>query len=339
MYYECTIQYYNHLPIFKEDSNSMHIITHQMLGEIPECYPNTCECGFSLLTDGADDKKTSIKCCNTSCISHTMFLIPEMLNKLNISADFAEKRSEKLLQVINLKTHIDIFGLTEKEITTLGTGLMLPVLKIHEGLKTLNSSGGITLPTYMSLWGFTKLGISRCNKIFESYDSIERFYSDIIDEGVMSAKSYIASKLGIAVFTETVDEIYKTLVFHKEDITRCSKYFIIKPVGDKIIHVAITGEIEKVRASTGERYKPRDKFFTHLSDEYGITFILDLTFQTTTRFLIHDGDYKSSSKKYKAASRQEYNISDENAINLDGRLVKVILTSAELEELCKKGLL
>lgn len=284
----------------------MLVLTLKMLGIVPECYPDTCECGYLVETNMSSDwdlskSLTSLNCTNATCTTHSAFNIVNMLDVLGLKINLGPNIAEMIMEETDLKCHLDILGLTDQQITSLSRPAMLPLFRLRSRVAELNESGGITVAKYIQLWGLPNLGKDRANAIFGTISSLADFYSNIMPY-TLEARNFIAEKLHQSPYTKSITDIINTLTMYKDELLRCIKYFNITPVSDTVIQVVITNEITRVLDDNGNQFKPRSKFVEWVSQKYGINVILNSSFsQKNTNFCI--ADVRTGTKKEKDASK------------------------------------
>lgn len=285
----------------------MLILTLKLIGLVPEEYPDTCECGFLFDATGKDGKYTSIVCSNPECPIHSQFTITEMLTKLGIKANLGEEKAgvivDYLLQQKNFdyRCCMDLIALPENILMCMPSSVVVPLVTLQRKVKELNDNGGITLPTYMSLWCFSNLGDTYCSRIFSTYSTVDEFYTDFFKAA--SQEVFISKFLNISESTATVTSITNILRKHYNEILRCADYFKFKTVAKTLLQICITGEVSRVRRPDGSMFKPRDTFATYLMDTYGVNVVLNKSYNSKVDFVVMDS--LSNSRKAQMARKAQ----------------------------------
>ena len=175
-------------------------------------------------------------------------------------------------------------------------GYFNQLIPIIQKMNELNSTVGIHLHKFMQMWNFSSIGETYTQKIFMEFSTIEEFYDKFETQREMA--KYIASKLGIESYTDTVINICNTMEFYKEDIQRVSKSFKFRPAvkGLEPILVTITNSITTRNPHTGEPFSPRESFIDFCIEEYGVPIIYKKSYTSDLKYIIAD-DRSGGNKK------------------------------------------
>lgn len=339
---------------------SKFLLTLKLNGQLSDSVPDTCECLFGLYTHGAHDSYTNVVCPNPTCYTHKAHFITDALAILGIKASIGQETAIKILGDCKMKSHLDLFdeSIINIDSETYGSYL-IPILKAQTELKKINNSGGIKLGTYISLFCFPGLGKTRSEDIFEMHSDIKKFYDDMLTpmsddvfgNSAYTAKNFLAHKLGISSDTQTVNDIYRTLMENRGEIERCIKYFKIIQIDSavkmQVVRMVITGSVTRAVDDNGLSFGNRDGFPNYLTKKYGINVIQEgRVSKDSTMFLVCDGkpmkpgDTIPSSTKYRAAVRIRPRVEIAELMQTLGISTdSIVVTSKELVALLDNGLL
>lgn len=268
----------------------------------PTSYPTQCKCGYMFTSN---DNLTKTHCTRpTGCPTESGYKILNVLDTLRIKCGLGKTLCEDIAyNAQNYLHHLDIFKLTNFDVLNCSSAVVPKIIAVQENLKKINEDGGIKLSTYIVLFNFTKIGETYATKIFEDYNNLIKFYEDNIDKKTsVEIRNYIASKINISSYTDTVYDIGKTLLENREILFKYLDLFKFKEVHSKTIRICITGSVRKVLDDNGNYFAPREKFADYITDKYNINCILDKAVTNSTNYVICDSP-SGSNKARKAGNR------------------------------------
>lgn len=275
--------------------------TLALAGILPNSYPISCKCGY-LFDNNENLTKTS--CTHRlGCPTQSGYKILATLKILRINCGLGEVLCEDIAyNAENYNHHLDIFRLNNFEVFNCSSSAIPKVFLAQEALKRINEEGGISLATYISLYFFPNFGESYATRIFEDYDDLELFYKEVIDNQDCNPKHYIANKIGIAFYTNTVHNIYEYLYSNRDLLLKNLELFTIKKSHSSTIRICITGAVIRTLDDNGDYFKPREKFADYLSDKFSINVVLEKSATKSVEYVVCDAP--SGSRKEKAAGNR-----------------------------------
>lgn len=246
-----------------------------------ESVPKTCKyCNSELLVS---DNLKHFRCSNDKCPGHFAAILENFFAEYGIKG-FGRAKCEDIIINNSLTEVYQVLLLTPEQMCSWNT----PDVKYEDWLKIRN----ITLGVY-PLWKVIKsLGLYRIDNlakdIFMGYDSIVKFYEDLIDQG----ESLIAQKIGKRE-GKLSSIIYEELLNNLESVVNAVRFFNIQPAIQKVLKIAITGGVNG--------WASKDEYVSYVNSLTGGRLYIDRADSVTKATQVVIAETPSGSSKYRKA--------------------------------------